>query len=191
MMNLSMFALQGIATTEDAESKAEADRLRSAIRITLTAAGVDPSGLAARPRARFGDESAHRALIVLYDGSADAMRLFAPPIAEVDEPTRMALELLRGTFTSDPDVLPIEDVDALARVLCVLGAAESVEALHASLIAPRLDAYDEDFTAPSVEDLAELWETLFPYYIGGTSFAPAPLDAWITRAYAFGISALG
>ena len=185
---MRVFAVRAIASLgQPVEDKAGMKKFRTALRTTLEAAGIDMENVAPQPTVSFSGTRPH-AVIVWYDVPCDALRLFAPPLALIDETTERALDLLNGSVTTDMDLAPIEDVDAVTRLMALMSVGgDDAEDLHARFIAPRLHRYDEEFTPPSVGDLEELWRRIFPYYFGGTSTPPTTLDAWIGRAWAFGV----
>lgn len=185
---MRVFAVRALASLgQPAENEAGLEKYRTALRTTLAAAGIEMENVVEQPSVSFS-KTKHHALIVWYDVPCDALRLFAPPLGLLDDTTRSALDLLNGSITTDLDAVPIEDVDAVARLMALMSVGgDDAEDLHARIIAPRLDRYDEAFTPPSVSDLEELWRRIFPYYFGGTSTPPTELDAWIARAYAFGV----
>jgi len=185
---MRVVAVRAIASLgQPAENQAAMKRYRTALRTTLAAAEIDVENVVEQPRVSFARGKRH-ALIVWYDVPCDALRLFAPPLELIDETTRLALELLNGSVTTDLDAVPIEDVDAIARMMALMSVGgDDAADLHARFVAPRLHRYGDDFTPPSVDDFDELWRRIFPHYIGGTSTPPTQLDAWISRAYAFGV----
>ncbi|MBN9163467.1 MAG: hypothetical protein BGO98_31690 [Myxococcales bacterium 68-20] len=185
---MCFFALRAIASLHAPEGQAEMRKYRTALRSTLEAAGIDMGHVLPQACASFAGTKQH-ALIVWYDVACDALRLFAPPVDLLDETTESALLLLDGTVATDLDALPIEDVDAVARMMALMGVgAEDAGELRAHFVAPHLHRYDEEFTPPSVAELEGLWKRIFPHYIGGTSAPPIALDVWIARAYAFGVA---
>jgi hypothetical protein len=183
-----LFAVRALASLgQPVETRAGMSTFRTALRTTLAAAGVDTDNIVSQPSVSFTGTK-HHALIVWYDVPCDALRLFAPPLRLIDETSARALDLLNGSVTTDLDLAPIEDVDAAARLMALMSVGGDDPAdLHARFIEPQLHRYDEDFTPPSVTDLGELWRRIFPYYFGGTSTPPTALDAWIARAWAFGV----
>ncbi len=184
---ICFFALRAIASLHAPEGQVEMRNYRTALRSTLQAAGVDMGQVLVQARASFVGTKQH-ALIVWYDVPCDALRLFAPPVELLDETTESALLLLEGTVATDLEALPIEDVDAVARMMALMGVgAEDAGELRARFVAPHLHRYDEEFTPPSVAELEGLWKRISPYYVGGTSAPPIALDVWIARAYAFGV----
>jgi len=184
---MRVFAVRALASLDAPDDQAEMKKYRNALRTTLEAAEVDMSNVARQPRVSFSGTE-HHALIVWYDIPCDALRLFAPPLKLIDETTERALDLLNGSVTTDLDAIPIEDVDAAARLMALMSVGgEDAADLHARFIEPHVGRYDAEFTPPSVEDLEELWSSIFPYYIGGTSTPPTAMDAWIARAWAFAV----
>jgi hypothetical protein len=178
-----VFAVRGLASLESAEKKAEMLRHRSAFRVTLEAAGVDLSRLADKPR---GTERG--SLVCWYDMTGEALRLFFVGDDDLDDTTAQALELLNGTIVGDWENHPIEDVDASIRLMALMGTGGATAAeLYEKHVVPNADRYDDDFTAPTVEDLEELWCTWRAHYRGGSTAAPDDIDAWIMRTYAFAI----
>ncbi len=188
MNPMRVFAVRSIASLgQPNDSAAALKKLRTAFRTVLAAADVDTSNIVPQPSASFS-ETKHHALIVWYDEPCEALRLFAPPLDLLDETTVMALDLLQGTVTMNLDSVPIEDADAVTRLMALMSVGgDDAADVHARFVRPRIHRYDEDFTPPSVEDLAELWGKIFPYYVGGTSAAPTELDVWFARVYAFGV----
>jgi hypothetical protein len=185
---MHLFAIRSLATIGSATTKAGLMRYRTAVCTVLEAAGLDMANVTPQPTASFSDTE-HHALVVWYDVPCDALRLFAPPCRLIDETTENALSLLDGSITTELDTIPIEDVDAVARMMALMSVGgDDADDLHARFIEPHAYRYDDDFTAPSAADLEELWGRLFPYYFGGTSAAPGPVNAWISRAYAFGVA---
>lgn len=185
-----LFAIRSLASLDTPETRAEMLRHRGAFTVTLAAAGVNMGRVKAKPSASFTD-TYHHVLICWYDVTLDAFRLFAPSERRIDELTEGALALLDGSIHSDLDAAPIEDVDAAVRLMALMGVGGStVEELYESVVSRNLHRYDDDFTPPSLDDLAALWATLQPYYWGGTSAAPSDLDVWVARTYAFGLPSL-
>lgn len=183
ILPMFVFAVRGLASLERPEKKAEMLRHRSAFRVTLEAAGVDLSNLSAKPSTKTTG-----ALVCWYDMTGGALRLFFVSDDDLDETTEQALELLNGTIIGDWERHPIEDVDASIRLMALMGTGGATAAeLHEKHLSPNAERYDEDFTAPSVEDLEEMWCTWRAHYIGGTTAAPDDLDAWVTRSYAFAL----
>lgn len=183
---MRVFAVQGVASLAVPRTDAEKKKLRTALLTVLGAADLDTDGIGDKPTAS-NKEFAEHTLVLWYDVDADALRLFAPTPKVIDETTTRALDLLHGSVHADLRALPIEDLDAVARVLALMSAGGSDAAdLHARLVAPNLGRYDDDFVPPTPADLAALWGIWWPYYLGGTSVKPGPVEAWITRAYAFG-----
>jgi hypothetical protein len=178
-----VFAVRGLASLDRAQKKAEMLRHRSAFRVTLEAAGVDLSNLADEPRG-----AARGSLVCWYDMTGEALRLFFVSDDALDETTEQALELLSGTIIGDWENHPIEDVDASIRMMALMGTGgQTAEALFEAHVVPNADRYDDDFPAPTVEDLEELWCTWRAHYLGGSTAAPEDVDAWIMRTYAFAI----
>lgn len=184
---IHVFAVRALASLETPETKAEMLRHRSALRVTLEAAGVDMSNLSQKPGASF-TETHHHALVCWYDMTSDALRLFAPGLHRIDETTEQALALLDGTIIGDWEDHPIEDVDAAIRLMALLGTGgETAAELHANHVAPNADRWDEDFEAPSATELEELWCTWRQWYLGGSGAVPNDVDVWVARTYAFAI----
>ena len=185
---MRVFSVRAIASLgQPADSQAALRKYRTALLATLGASGIDMENVIEQPSVSFLRTKPH-ALIVWYDVPCDALRLFAPPLEVIDDTTGGALVLLNGSVTTDLDTVPIEDVDAITRMMALMSVGgDDAADLHARFIAPRLDRYDEDFSPPSVEDLDELWRRNCPYYFGGTSTPPSELDVWVARASAFGV----
>jgi hypothetical protein len=180
---LFMFAVRGLASLEGADSKKEMLRHRSAFRVVLEAAGVDMSNLSAKPKA-----TGRGSLVCWNDRTSNVLRLFFVSDDDLDETTEQALELLNGSIIGDWERHPSEDVDATIRMMALVGTGGMTAAeLHARHVVPNADRYDDDFTAPSVEDLEELWCTWRAHYLGGTDPAPDDIDAWVMRTFAFGV----
>lgn len=178
-----VFAVRGLASLEGAEKKTEMLRHRSAFRVTLEAAGVDLSNLAAKPRS-----TARGSLVCWYDMTGEALRLFFVSDDDLDETTSQALELLNGAVIGDWENHPIEDVDASLRLMALMGTGgATAAALFEAHVVPNAGRYDDDFPCPTLEDLEELWCTWRAHYRGGTTAAPDDIDAWIMRTYAFAI----
>ena len=187
---LSAFAVRAIASLDVPSTNAPKKRLRTALVTTLEAAGVETEGFGSGPKVANADFHEHR-LVVWYDVACDALRVFAPSEAAVDETTALALDLLQGEVHVDLARLPIEDLDAVVRVLALMSAAgDDAADLHAALVAPNAHRYDDDFVAPTAEDLEALWGTWARYYVGGSSAPLGRVNAWIARAHAFGTGPL-
>lgn len=183
--SMNAFAVSAVAGLAVPKTKREMELYRTAICTTLGAAGLDMDGIA-EPDAPF--KSPKHALLVWHDVNCDAIRLFAPPVDTLDDTSTQALDLLNGSRISNLDAVPIEDLDAATRIMALMGAGgDDAGELYARFVAPHLHRYDDEFTPPDADDLAELWNQVYAYYIGGTNFAPTELDAWIAKAYAFGI----
>lgn len=183
---LAVFAVRSLASLEQPATKAEMLRHRSALRVTLEAAGVDMSNLAKKPAAPFADAPPH-ALLCWYDQTSNVFRLFLLEVDEIDETTGMALDLLNGTMVGRADGHPIEDLDAAIRLMALFGAGgATAEELYENHVAPNLDRWDDEFTAPDADDLEELWCSWRKKYIGGTVNGPDDIEVWIARTYAFG-----
>jgi hypothetical protein len=181
------FAVRALASLAPPDGEAAMRRHRTAVRTILEAAGVEMGFVLQQPRASFS-RTKHHALVVWHDVPCDALRLFVPPLELIDETTESALLLLNGSFTSRLDEIPIEDVDALTRLMALMsaGAGDAAD-LHARFIAPNAERYDEELSPPDVAELEQLWGRFFPFYVGGTSTPPSVLDLWIARVYAFGV----
>lgn len=187
---MRVFAVRGVASLDVPETDAEKKRLRTALRTVLAAADVDTDRMGAKATLS-NKEYAEHTIIVWYDVACDALRVFAPTTRMIDDTTASALELLNGSVHADLTTLPIEDLDAVVRVLALMsGGGEDARDLHARVVVPNLNRYDEDFVPPTVEELEEMWGVWFQQYAGGTSSALAPIEAWISRAYAFGTGAV-
>lgn len=183
--SMTSFAVPAVASLAVPKTKKQMELYRTALCTTLTAAGLDMDGVF-EPALPFS--SPKHSLLVWHDVNCDALRLFAPPVAVLDDTTTRALDLLNGHRIADLHAAPIEDVDAATRIMALMGAGgDDASELHARFVVPQLHRYDDDFTPPDVSDLAELWNRVYEHYIGGTNFAPTELDAWIAKAYAFGI----
>lgn len=187
---LHMFAVRGLASLAAPEKPAKGAlaKLRTATLTTLAAAGLDTSHFLPQAKADFAT-SRHHMLIVWNDVAAGTLRLFAPPATLLDDTSLSALDLLHGQMVLDLDSIPIEDVDATARVMSLMSVGgDDAADVHARFIGPHLGRYADDFPAPTVEDFEELWGVLFKWYIGGNSHPPTdPVDAWLDRVYAFGV----
>ena len=184
-----VIAINAIAALEAPTSDAHKQRLRSTLISTLTSAGLDMTGLgqtATLPRTTYAEHT----LVVWYDTTDDSLQLFAPTPKVLDATTAHALGLLNGMVHLDLRQLPIEDLDAVVRVLALTSGATDAADLHARLVAPSLRRYDDGRGAPTVADLEALWGQWTRYYVGGTPHPAGTIEAWIARAYAFGTGAL-
>lgn len=183
---MRLFTVRALASLEPPQTQTEMREYRTALRTTLEAGGVEMAEVVDQPTASFSDGSRH-ALLVWYDVPCDALALFAPPLELIDAVTESALLLLNGCVMTNLASVPIEDVDAAARLMALMSVgADDARDLHARFIAPNRHRYDSDLTAPTVSDLEALWRRIFPFYVGGTNAPPNAIDVWITRAYAFG-----
>lgn len=179
-----VFAVRGLASLDRPKKKTEMLQHRSACRVTLEAAGVDLSSFGPKPPSK----APRGAFVVWYDMTSVALRLFFVSDDDLDETTEQALELLNGMIIGDWERHPIEDVDASIRLMALMGTGGMTAAeLYARHVVPNLERYDEDFTAPTPEDLEEMWCTWREHYIGGSTAAPDDLDAWVSRTFAFGL----
>lgn len=174
-----VFAVRALASLDSTDPR----KLRSAFRVTLEAAGVDLSALSRKARV-----TPPHALVCWYDMTSAALRLFVVAEDNLDDTTIRALELLDGSIIGDWENHAIEDADAAIRLMALMGTGgETAAELFTNHVAPNRARYDEDFTAPTEEDLAELWCSWRDFYIGGTTTPPRNIEASISRAFAFGI----
>ena len=184
-----VLAINAIAALEVPTSDAHKQRLRSTLITTLTSAGLDMAGLgqtATLPSTTYAEHT----LVVWYDATDDSLQLFAPTPKVLDAATARALALLNGMVHMDLRQLPLEDLDAVVRVLALTSGARDATDLHARLVAPSLRRYDATRVAPTVANLEALWGQWIRYYVGGTPHPAGTIEAWIARAFAFGTGAL-